>query len=157
MLQEALGTLKNECFVLSRENKFQFEQESTTYDIITVFFTDSEYFVLLRNKIKPKPTVYYKIDTKDMTFSWVEDVKNELKKEQQKLVLYSQGEPVNGLLGLVNCLRKEPGGEMVRGLLIADPTAPQFSADCKLYKEHLDKGLGMNVFKDVSDQSYFHI
>ncbi|KAI5631498.1 KR domain-containing protein [Phthorimaea operculella] len=156
VLKEALATLKNDCFVLSREKEFQFEQEHP-YDIITVYYTETEHFVLLRNKTKPKPTKYLKINNNDLMFSWIEDVKKELLKEQQKLVLYSEGEPINGLLGLVNCLRKEPGGEMVRGLLIADPTAPKFSADCKFYKEHLDKGLGINVFKNGQWGTYRHL
>ncbi|KAJ2952057.1 hypothetical protein O0L34_g4320 [Tuta absoluta] len=156
VLKDALATLKNDCFVLSREKEFYFEQEHP-YDIITVYFTESEHFVLLRNKTKPKPTKYLKINNNDLLFSWIEDVKKELLKEQQKLVLYSEGEPINGLLGLVNCLRKEPGGEMVRGLLIADPTAPKFSADCKFYKEHLDKGLGINVFKNGQWGTYRHL
>lgn len=76
-------------------------------------------------------------------------VKEDLK-DGQKLVLYNQDEPINGLLGLVNCLRKEPGGEIVYGLLIADPAAPAFNPDLEFYEEQLDKDLAINVYQDVS-------
>lgn len=66
------------------------------------------------------------------------------------MVLYTQDEPINGLLGLVNCLRKEPGGEIVYGLLISDPSAPPFNPDLEFYEEQLDKDLALNVYQDVS-------
>lgn len=80
-------------------------------------------------------------------------VKEDLK-DGQKLVLYNQDEPINGLLGLVNCLRKEPGGEIVCGLLIADPSAPAFNPDLEFYEEQLDKDLAINVYQDVRVLDY---
>lgn len=71
-------------------------------------------------------------------------------KEGRKVVLYSQDEHINGLLGLVNCLRREPGGEIIYGLLISDPAAPPFNPDLELYEEQLDKDLALNVLQDVS-------
>lgn len=71
-------------------------------------------------------------------------------KEGHKLVLYSQNEAFNGLLGLVNCLRREPGGEIIYGVLIADPSAPEFNPDLELYEEQLDKDLAINVYQEVS-------
>lgn len=88
--------------------------------------------------------------TADESFSWIDKVKEELK-EGQKVVLYTQDEHINGLLGLVNCLRKEPGGEIVYGMLISDPSAPGFNPDLEMYEEQLDKDLAFNVFQDVSD------
>lgn len=66
------------------------------------------------------------------------------------MVLYTQDEHINGLLGLVNCLRKEPGGEIVYGLLVSDPSAPPFNPDLEFYEEQLDKDLALNVYQDVS-------
>lgn len=96
------------------------------------------------------------ITTTDESFSWVEELKDKMK-DGQKIVLYNQNETINGFLGLVNCLRKEPGGELIHGLLIADPKAPTFNPDLELYKKQLDKGLGINVFKHVSFLFYYSI
>lgn len=88
-----------------------------------------------------------------MSFSWIDKVKEELK-EGQKLVLYTQDEHINGLLGLVNCLRREPGGEVVSGLLISDPSAPKFNPDLEFYEDLLDKDLALNVYQNVSTFRY---
>lgn len=120
------------------------------YDIITIHYTGIEYFVLLRKKVQFKPTKYVEIVTAEESFSWVEKLKDEIN-DGQNLVLYNQNETVNGFLGLVNCLRKEPGGEIIHGLLISDPKAPAFSPELKFYKDQIDKGLAVNVLKDVSN------
>lgn len=104
---------------------------------------------MLRKRIGARPAKFVQIITKDQTFSWIDRVKDELK-EGQKVVLYTQDEHINGLLGLVNCLRKEPGGEVVYGLLIADPSAPAFNPDLEFYEDQLDKDLAVNVYQDVS-------
>jgi fatty acid synthase len=41
------------------------------------------------------------------------------KSSKQRILLVSHGEPLNGTLGLVNCIRKEPGGESTRSGFIA--------------------------------------
>lgn len=105
--------------------------------------------VLFRKRIGAKPAKFIKIVTTDDTYSWIDKVKEELK-VGQKLVLYNEDEPINGLLGLVNCLRREPGGEVVHGLLIADPSAPAFNPDLEFYEEQLDKDMALNVYQDVS-------
>lgn len=105
--------------------------------------------MLFRKRVGARPAKFVRIVTADDTFSWIDKVKEELK-EGQKIVLYSQDEHINGLLGLVNCLRKEPGGEIVYGLLINDPSAPPFDPDLEFYEEQLDKDLAINVYQDVS-------
>lgn len=52
-----------------------------------------------------------------------------------------------GLVGFINCLRKEPGGEVVRGILIQDPKAPKFSLQDPLYAKELQKDLAVSVLR----------
>lgn len=33
---------------------------------------------------------------------------------KHRIILVAQGEPLSGILGLVTCIRKEPGGESIR-------------------------------------------
>jgi fatty acid synthase len=35
---------------------------------------------------------------------------------KRRIILVAQNEPLNGILGLVNCIHKEPGGEPVRSV-----------------------------------------
>lgn len=51
-------------------------------------------------------------------------------------------------MGLVNCLRRELGGEVVRGILIQDPKAPKFSLENALYSKQINKDLAINVLRE---------
>ena len=74
------------------------------------------------------------------------NAENELKKPA-KIILVSEKDPECGLLGLVNCLRREPGGESIRGVFIQDKTAPKFSLHEPLYAEQLRNDLIINVLR----------
>lgn len=142
--------MRDKCFIISREKDRPNPKDySDKYDLVTIHDTGLEYVVMFRKRIGAKPAKFIRIIAADQTFSWIDKVKDELK-EGQKLVLYSQDEPINGLLGLVNCLRREPGGEIVYGLLIADPSAPDFNPDIEFYENQLDKDLAINIYQDVS-------
>jgi len=51
-------------------------------------------------------------------FSWLPVLQKLLKADDasvsQKIVLVSEKDPTNGIVGLLNCIRKEPGGDRVR-------------------------------------------
>lgn len=49
---------------------------------------------------------------------------------------------------MINCLRREPGGEAVRGILVQDPTAPSFSLKNSLYSKQLEKDLVVSVLRE---------
>ncbi|XP_050553071.1 fatty acid synthase-like [Spodoptera frugiperda] len=157
ILQQASSTLRDKAFIMSREKKYPNPKKFTDkYDIVTVYDTGSEYMVLLRNRVEVKPAKFIRILAADDSFSWVDKVKEELN-EGQKVVLYAQDEPINGILGLVNCLRAEPGGEIVHGLFISDPSAPPFNPDLEFYEEQLKKDLAFNVYKDGQWGTYRHL
>ncbi|PZC73265.1 hypothetical protein B5X24_HaOG209733 [Helicoverpa armigera] len=157
VLQSAIGTLRDKCFLISREKDRPNPKDySDKYDIVTIHDTGVEYLVLFRKRIGARPAKFVRIPASDLEFTWIDKVKEELK-EGQKLVLYTQDEPINGLLGLVNCLRKEPGGEVVYGLLISDPSAPPFNPDLEFYEEQLDKDLAINIYQDGQWGTYRHL
>lgn len=55
-----------------------------------------------------------KISEKD-GFNWLEPLKTHVKNnEVTSVILVAEKEMRNGLMGLTNCLRKEPGGERIR-------------------------------------------
>lgn len=150
VLKQGLLALREKCFLISRETEpINPKDYSDKFDIISIQDTGLEYIVLFRKRVGAKPAKFIKIITADQTYAWIDKVKEELK-AGQKLVIYSQDEYINGLLGLINCLRREPGGEIVHGLLISDASAPEFNPDLEFYEEQLDKDLAINVYLDVS-------
>jgi len=53
----------------------------------------------------------------DKNFSWVENLKSALKQseiEGSKVVILCQGDSLCGVIGLMNCIKQEPGGSNVR-------------------------------------------
>ncbi|CAF4803306.1 unnamed protein product [Pieris macdunnoughi] len=157
ILQQAVSTLRDKCFLLSREKERPNPKDhADKYDIVTIQDTGVEYLVLFRKRVGAKPAKFIHVKTADQSYAWIEQVKEELKLGQ-KIVIYNQDEPLNGLLGLVNCLRREPGGEVVYGLLIADPSAPAFNPDLEFYEEQLDKDLAVNVYQDGHWGTYRHL
>uniref|UniRef100_A0A2H1WWR5 SFRICE_007688 n=1 Tax=Spodoptera frugiperda TaxID=7108 RepID=A0A2H1WWR5_SPOFR len=156
VFQQAIGTLCDNAFIMSREKEQPSIKKFSDIDIVTGYNTGSEYLMLLRKRVGARPAKFVRVSAADDNFSWVEEIKKELK-EGQKLVLYAQDGPINGLLGLVNCLRKEPGGEIVYGLLISDPSAPPFNPDLEFYEEQLNKDLIFNVYKDGQWGTYRHL
>lgn len=51
-------------------------------------------------------------------------------------------------MGLVNTLRREPAGELVRAIFIQDPTAPPFSLENSLYAKQVQKDLVISVLRE---------
>ncbi|XP_046963942.1 fatty acid synthase-like [Vanessa cardui] len=157
VLKNAFAAVRDKGFIMSREKEpINPKDFSDKYNIITIQDTGSEHIVLFRKRVPAKPAKFVKIVTADPTYAWIDKVKEELK-VGQKLVLYSQGEQINGLLGLINCLRKEPGGEVFYGLLISDPSAPSFNPDLEFYEDQLDLDLAINVYQQGQWGTYRHL
>lgn len=55
-------------------------------------------------------------------FSWLPVLQKVLKAEdasvKQKIILVAEKDPKNGIIGLFNCIRKEPGGDRTRYIII---------------------------------------
>jgi fatty acid synthase len=64
-----------------------------------------------------------------------------------RIILVAEQDYTCGLLGFVNCLRKEPGGEMIRSVFIQNGEAPNFSLQEPLYSKQLHLDLPINVLR----------
>ncbi|XP_020286674.1 fatty acid synthase-like isoform X2 [Pseudomyrmex gracilis] len=112
--------------------------------------TEKEIIVLLKKRITIKETTVVHINNNN--FEWVEKLKlfideKETFDQNKRIVVVSEGDFDCGLLGFVNCLRKEPGGELVRGVFIQDETAPKFSLQDPLYAQQLQKDMTVNILR----------
>ncbi|XP_046414517.1 fatty acid synthase [Neodiprion fabricii] len=120
-------------------------------DVILEKRTDREFIILLRKQSR-LPEISAVIPINNYEFTWLSKLQAALEAEKEKkdsrnrrILLLSEGNFESGLLGLANCLQKEPGGEIVRGLLIQDSRAPKFSLENPFYSEQLRLDLAQNV------------
>ncbi|KAK3908916.1 Fatty acid synthase [Frankliniella fusca] len=157
LLQAALGSILEGGFVLSRE-----KPGAPLVDGLEVCVDQTygeERLVLLRKSapLKEAPIV---INVTETHFDWLDQLKEAMKddKSTKKVIVVAQGEPENGIIGLVNCIRKEPPtGDRCRGVFILDKDAPPFAVDHPLYAAQLAKDLATSVLKDGEWGSYRHL
>lgn len=87
---------------------------------------------------------------------WLEPLKSAVK--AGSVLAYSENEEISGILGLVNCLRREiKNSANLTCVLIEDSSAPDFDVNLPFYKLPLQQGLAMNVFKNNRWGSYRHL
>lgn len=128
------------------------------FNLIAVIPTSElEVLVLLqkeRRKFYGTP-VPVEVSLIDLEYSWIEKVRSSLL--NGPVIVYCQNEKLSGILGLVNCLRKEPDGHMITCVFIDDPRAPPFDVTNPFYKNQLILGLGINVYRNGQWGSYRHL
>lgn len=122
--------------------------------IIATFATGSEIIVVLI------PTQRYKqsdiiVKITSNVEDWFEPLKTAL--QSKSVLVYSQNETSSGILGLVNCLRKEVGEDKLTCVLINDINAPSFDSELDFYKEQFRKNLKINVLENGEWGSYRHL
>ena len=95
-------------------------------------------------------------------FKWVDDIKSTIevyqsKAEGENIWLVGQDGAANGVVGLVTCLRQEPGGDKVRCIFNQDAKATQVNFKNAPHADILKSDLVMNVFKDGKLGTYRHL
>lgn len=158
VLNNAAASIKGGGFILLEELKGALDTSLLKdFEIISKQITSTKMFLLLRKSIDI-PHSASVIQITETNFSWVEPLKDEMKKAEtdgRKIYLYVHGEPLSGLVGMMNCLKQEPGGSNIRAVFIQDKDAPKFSV--KAYEKQLKKDLVHNVLKNKIWGSYRHI
>ncbi|CAH1958955.1 unnamed protein product [Acanthoscelides obtectus] len=126
-------------------------------ELISRQTTSLKVYLLLRKPIVV-PTDATVIQITEKNFTWVEPLKDAMKKAETdngKIYVYVQGEELTGLIGMVNCLKQEPGGGNIRSVFLQDKTAPTFTI--KAYESQLKKDLVHNVLKNKVWGCYRHL
>jgi fatty acid synthase, animal type len=104
------------------------------------------------------------IEIKHDNYLWVEKLKSELKIVQTKpngenLWLIANDIPLNGITGLVNCLRKEPDGHKIRCIFNYNNFKHengQFGIEDPLLVSIVKKDLVMNIYNNGQFGSFRH-
>jgi fatty acid synthase, animal type len=153
-LETAKAVLNGKGFVLSRENQIP-SQLSSDLKLLAVIQTEHESICMLefiKEQYKSPEKVIRITSNVD---EWLEELKTEIK--TKTVLIYSQNEELSGILGLVNCIRKEPNGDKLRCVFINDVTAPKFDVDHSFYQAQLRLGLAVNVLKNGNWGTYRHL
>jgi len=113
---------------------------------------NTEENLVLLQKISKKltvPPVLVKVSQHDKTFEWILELQSAII-TKAPVVVYSFNEKLNGQIGLVNCLRKEPDGNLIRCFFIDDDSAPDFDLSHPFYSTQYSLGLAFNIYRNVS-------
>ncbi|KAF8774576.1 Fatty acid synthase like protein [Argiope bruennichi] len=138
--------------------KFLQEENLVILSKISDSFGGSVYLLRSPSLVAPQKVLQVTEDN----YGWVEKVKEELFKKDSGMVwLVSEDSPTNGIIGMVNCLKQEPGGERIRCVFICqkkqENNFPAFSLENPFYNHLVTKNLVMNVFKNETWGSFRHV
>jgi fatty acid synthase len=159
-LTNTTKTLMDSAFIISRE-KTTISRENLklpqNFELIACINVEKESLCMLQY-IKKKTIlneIEIEVSENDLNYNWLELLKADIK--SGIVTLYSQNEKLSGLIGLTNCIRKEPDGQLVRCVFIEDTSAPAFSTERSFYKSHLKLGLAINIYKNGQWGTYRHL
>ncbi|XP_072763295.1 fatty acid synthase-like [Anoplolepis gracilipes] len=111
--------------------------------------TNDKTIILLR-KIQDIKGNQQIVHVNNYEFSWIDKLQSLMNVENEAtntIIVVAEGDFECGLIGLVNCLRKEPGGEMIRGVFIQDKDVPTFSLQDSLYMKQLQLDIPINIIR----------
>ncbi|KAL7024910.1 hypothetical protein ACKWTF_013247 [Chironomus riparius] len=159
-LENVKKYISENSYIISRESKdreiYHDFEGCEGYKIVAIIPTETETVVMMNYKKVPNPcpTSIIKITNADQSYSWLDILKKTAKTEPT--LVYSENESQSGILGLVNCIRKEPSGYNLRCVFIDDKSAPPFDINDPFYKAQLNKRLAKNIFRNGKWGSYKH-
>uniref|UniRef100_A0ABI7YC33 Fatty acid synthase n=1 Tax=Felis catus TaxID=9685 RepID=A0ABI7YC33_FELCA len=101
------------------------------------------------------------LPVEDPSFQWVNSLKNILAdSSQQPVWLTATSCPDSGIVGLVNCLRREPGGHRIRCVLVSNlsstSSTPSLDPGSSELQKVLRGDLVMNVYRDGAWGAFRH-
>lgn len=150
-IASTLPSLRDNGYLVSRETQdldgILNAPTPTGLQLMAVFRCDEESLVLYRKikkRIQEIPSVIFvESDTK-----WLNELQVAIK--EVPVILVAQNDRLSGIMGLVNCLRKESLGNSISCVFIDDEKAPPFDIDNPLYQNQISLGLAMNVYRNVT-------
>ncbi|CAH1987550.1 unnamed protein product [Acanthoscelides obtectus] len=156
----------NTILVSVAENGYVMSREPANFDLSTIsnpgivictfHRTPTESLVFFKKQPKEKPMNIVQITDTD-TFPWVEKLQKLIKlKPYEDIVLYAEKEPLSGIMGLVNCLRREPESRNVKGLFLMD-TDKTFDSNDPFFINQLSKDMAVNILKEGKWGTYRHL
>nr|XP_023019448.1 fatty acid synthase-like [Leptinotarsa decemlineata] len=132
------------------------EDQTSTLQIIFRSTAGEDGLFLLRPRFE-FPANYAVVNIRNSDFDWLDKLKALLKTEEGKVVyLFSQGEEMNGIMGLMKCLLAEPSLLTFRAIFV-DQETDTFSIDDDFYREQLKKNLTFNILRNNDWGTVVHL
>lgn len=163
-VEGAVKSLHERGYLVSRESPQFTASEAVQkcppeFNIVSMIQTDdNEQLVLLQRSPKRKLIATQDVvinisNSSDTTtadsYEWLDKLKTAIKQTKGNVIVLSQNNSRSGIIGLVNCIRKEPDGNKVICVFIDDAHAPPFDLQLPFYQEQLKLGLAFNVLRNV--------
>lgn len=111
--------------------------------------------VLLRKLPKKEQKISFDVSRSVDNFDWVPKMQDIITK-QGKLILYSENEPLSGIIGLVTSLKIEIDVSNVQCVFVYDK-APKYDSEIDFYSSQLEKGLVVNVWRNGTWGTFRHL
>uniref|UniRef100_A0A182IRY0 PKS/mFAS DH domain-containing protein n=1 Tax=Anopheles atroparvus TaxID=41427 RepID=A0A182IRY0_ANOAO len=158
-ISDAINCLSDQGFILLRESQcYTIPEGHRRLQLVSTFFIEDEMFLLYQQKKSAMSSNVdahvIKVSSDDHTLSWLLELKNEVK--TKPVILYAQNDHASGIIGLVNCIRKEPNIQSVYCFFIDDASAPPFDPTHPFYKDQVELGLAINVYRNGQWGLYRH-
>ncbi|KAL0119902.1 hypothetical protein PUN28_007965 [Cardiocondyla obscurior] len=155
LYKQLLSLLMPQGFLLTLEESTDCEYsylKKYKLNIIIERQINNKRLLLLRKTQNVEKNQYQVVHVNNYDFTWVDKLKSIMNMQNKSdidknIILVAENNFESGLLGLVNCLRKEPGGETIRSVFIQDNKAPAFSLHEPLYMKQLLLNLPINVIR----------
>ncbi|XP_070708258.1 fatty acid synthase [Pempheris klunzingeri] len=126
-----------------------FSEASLSLVAVRKSFYGSALFLCRRRAPEKQPT-FLPVDSTD--YKWVETLKALLVDSSDCPVWLTASQAHCGIVGMVNCLRQEPGGHRIRCAFVSNlnesSAAPSLQPAHKSIQSVLERDLVMNVFRD---------
>ncbi|KAJ3619939.1 hypothetical protein MTP99_003942 [Tenebrio molitor] len=152
-LKQVLNSLHPKGFVLTRE-EVEFEiSDLDNIEVVTEYKTAKEKLILFKKSEEKIDTKFVEVSSNNS--EWLSELKTYVKSEAN-VVVYAQNHEPDGLIGLVNCLRKESLGHKAKCFLMMDE-APDFDPQLPFYGDQLRKNLAINIYKSGKWGTYRHL
>ncbi|XP_052513198.1 fatty acid synthase [Budorcas taxicolor] len=116
--------------------------------------------LFLCRRLAPRDSPIF-LPVEDTSFQWVDSLKNILADSSSRPVwLMAVGCTTSGVVGLVNCLRKEPDGHRIRCVLVSNlhstSPIPEIAPKSLELQKVLQSDLVMNVYRDGAWGAFRH-
>jgi fatty acid synthase len=146
-------------FIVSRENSVLKENLvlPASYQLIAKISVANEILFILqlvKSQTCDAPKTIQIKHSENEEYQWLDELKRLVK--QGPVIAFAQNESHSGILGLVNCIRKEPGGSNLRCVFVHDSEAPSFDINDPFYSSQMKLGLAINVFKNGNWGTFRH-
>jgi fatty acid synthase len=154
-----------------RINDFRNAAQKIGFNIICRKTDSIGSMALLFRKLKPNQSIKYNeqqiIEIRDNYNKWLDVLKDRVKEmienkdndnnNENNIWLIANDSSLNGIIGLTNCLRQEPGGERIRCIFDYDKQMKQLDFSSKPFSDILTNDLAINVIRDGKLGTYRHL